>query len=112
MNFKEYQDFYTEHQKNYKLTNHLDSDYLLKLSVMSLGLVGEAGEVSEVIKKYIRDGNLNKELLKAELGDVLAYISNLCDLFGFTLEEVAEASIKKNKDRATRNVLQGAGNNR
>ncbi len=49
----------------------------------TLGLVGEAGEVAEKVKKVIRDkngifDNESKLGIKKELGDVLWYISNLC----------------------------------
>ena len=54
----------------------------------TLGLVGEAGEVAEKVKKVIRDkngifDNESKIGIKKELGDVLWYISNLCTELNF-----------------------------
>lgn len=82
-----------------------------------LGLVGEAGEVAEKIKKLIRDddGKLTKErreLLKKELGDVLWYIAALSEELGFKMSEVAEHTIEKLKSRSQRGVLKGDGDTR
>jgi len=65
-----------------------------------LGLVGEAGEVAEKVKKLIRDddgvlSDERKELLKKELGDVLWYVAATADEMGLTMSEVAEHTIKK-----------------
>ena len=53
------------------------------------GLVGEAGEVAEKVKKVIRDkngifDNESKLGIKKELGDVLWYVSNLCTCLLYT----------------------------
>ena len=83
----------------------------------TLGLVGEAGEVAEKVKKVIRDKNgifdqSDKDALKKELGDVLWYISNICYEFDFSLEEVALLNLKKLEDRALKGKIQGSGDNR
>ena len=54
----------------------------------TLGLVGEAGEVAEKIKKLIRDSNRfsNEEIIK-ELGDVVFYATALANYFESSLEE-------------------------
>ena len=61
----------------------------------TLGLVGEAGEVAEKVKKVLRDKNgffdeESKNAIKKELGDVLWYISNLCTELNFILNDVAK----------------------
>ena len=55
----------------------------------TLGLVGEAGEVAEKIKKLIRDSNRfsNQDIVK-ELGDVVFYATALANYFESSLEEV------------------------
>ena len=83
----------------------------------TLGLVGETGEVAEKIKKVIRDkngifDNETKLALKKELGDVLWYVSNLCDEFNFSLNDVAELNIKKLNLRVKRNKISGSGDER
>ena len=83
----------------------------------TLGLVGEAGEVAEKVKKVIRDKNCvfdkKEELaLKKELGDVLWYISNLCSEFNFSLDEVAQGNLDKLKLRASKGRISGSGDDR
>lgn len=66
----------------------------------ALGLVGEAGEVAELIKKHVHHHKpLDRDALAKELGDVLWYIAFLCELNGLTLEEVASASVVKLRQR-------------
>lgn len=83
----------------------------------TLGLVGEAGEVAEKIKKVIRDDNgiVNEEkqqLIKKELGDVLWYIAQICTELDLSMDEVAEFNIEKLYSRMQRNQLHGSGDNR
>lgn len=78
----------------------------------ALGLAGEAGEVAEKIKKWLRDGTFDRDLLAKELGDVLWYIANLASDLGFSLEEIAELNLVKLRSRSERGTLQGSGDNR
>jgi NTP pyrophosphatase (non-canonical NTP hydrolase) len=80
----------------------------------ALGLVGEAGEIAEKIKKAYRDngGQMDQELMKKELGDVLWYLAMLSEKMGFTLEDVAQTNIIKLEDRMKRGVLNGSGDKR
>ncbi len=79
----------------------------------TLGLVGEAGEISEKVKKWLRgDKELDKEAILSELGDPLWYITSLADDLGFTLQDVIDANVKKLTSRKERGVLKGDGDNR
>jgi NTP pyrophosphatase (non-canonical NTP hydrolase) len=78
----------------------------------TLGLVNEAG-----IKKVFRykNGEIGpetREALKAELGDVLWYIAQICTELDLNLDEVAEANITKLYDRMERGKIKGDGDNR
>ena len=78
-----------------------------------LGLVGEAGEVAEKLKKSFRDGAvLDKEGMIKELGDVLFYVAACANFYGSTLEKVANLNMKKLNSRKERGVLKGSGDNR
>lgn len=79
---------------------------------VALGLAGEAGEVAEKIKKWIRDGNINPEDIKKEMGDVCWYLAQLSTELGFRFEDVLNTNMKKLIDRKERAVLQGSGDNR
>jgi NTP pyrophosphatase (non-canonical NTP hydrolase) len=78
----------------------------------TLGLCGEAGEVAEKIKKYMRDGVLNDKEVAKELGDVLWYIANLAEDLGYDLAEIADMNLEKLADRQSRGVIKGSGDNR
>ena len=79
-------------------TKSHDSEYAILNG--ALGLCGEAGEVADVIKKHLFQGHeLDKAKIKDELGDVLWYISLLCDGIGYTMDEVMEKNIDKLRKR-------------
>jgi NTP pyrophosphatase (non-canonical NTP hydrolase) len=83
----------------------------------TLGLVNEAGEVAGKIKKVFRDkgGEISpetREALKAELGDVLWYLAQVCTELDLSLEDVAQANITKLYDRLERGKIKGDGDNR
>ncbi len=83
----------------------------------TLGLVGEAGEVAEKMKKVLRDdggviSEEKKEEITKELGDVLWYIANLSKELKIPLEDVAQKNIEKLQSRQQRNELHGSGDNR
>ncbi len=82
------------------------------LYIYSLGLAGEAGEVANLIKKVIRDDADITEPLKKELGDVLAYLTLLAELWGFDLQDIAASNITKLEQRRERGTLQGSGDDR
>lgn len=85
----------------------------------TIGLVGEAGEVADKVKKIIRDeGGVETlseksriDILK-EMGDVLWYLAALAQDLGSHLSEVAEMNIKKLKKRTIAGTLGGSGDDR
>lgn len=65
-----------------------------------LGLTGEAGEVSDLVKKGIfHEKGIDREHLEKELGDVMWYIALICHTCGYNLGEVMEKNIEKLKAR-------------
>lgn len=83
----------------------------------TLGLVGEAGEIANKVKKIMRDGDgvitddVRKTLSK-EIGDVMWYIGRLCSELDIYLDDVCSANLDKLLDRKNRNALKGSGDNR
>lgn len=82
------------------------------LSYTALGLASESGEYAGKIKKGIRDGTFDDKAAAAELGDVLWYVATAAHELGYDLDEIAHGVVKKLRDRAARNVIQGSGDNR
>jgi NTP pyrophosphatase (non-canonical NTP hydrolase) len=82
-----------------------------------LGLVGEAGEIAEKVKKLVRDKNsdltqLDRNDMAAEIGDVLWYAAVLASFLDLSLGDVAQRNIDKLADRQRRAVIGGSGDTR
>lgn len=77
-----------------------DLPYEAMCSNMCMGLAGEIGEVIDIMKKHIYQG---KELditdVIEEVGDVLWYIANFCNVNNITMDECMESNIKKLRKR-------------
>lgn len=106
----------------------------LGLAYCALKLNGEAGELAEHVGKAMRDDELmlsigfngnsapmfvagelsptRHALLIKEVGDVLWYVTALCNELGVTLDDVAETNVRKLFDRGERDALQGSGDER
>ncbi len=74
-----------------------------------LGLAGETGELMEAVKKRYRDwGHWNSAVISladspeiaSELGDVLWYLTKLCEQLGTSLEEIAQGNLDKLAERS------------
>lgn len=101
MNFDTYQN----------LANETDLGH--PLNYYFLGLVEESGEVAGLRKRFLRDeGNIEREKLVKELGDVLWYIAMIGRRYNITLEEVGVSNIEKLADRKARGVITGSGDDR
>lgn len=110
------------------------------VSYMFFNLVGELGEFASKIAKAIRKEQLcigsrgcnqhqnelniistnlsadNRATLDHELlleaGDILWQLSGLCEVMGWSLEDVAQANLQKLASRQQRGVIDGSGDNR
>jgi len=67
---------------------------------MCLGLQTESAEISDVFKKKLA---YNKDIdwinVKEEIGDLMWYISNFCNLNNWDLREILDTNIEKLKIR-------------
>lgn len=108
---------YQEAAKRYDLFRQTEDCKSPAFLEKVLGLVGEAGETADKIKKIIRDkdGVISeddrKEVAK-ELGDVLWYVASVARYLGVSLQEVADMNLEKLESRRQRNLLSGEGDNR
>jgi NTP pyrophosphatase (non-canonical NTP hydrolase) len=83
----------------------------------ALGLMGEAGEVADKLKKVLRDkggvlSDTDKLNVSKEIGDVLWYVAVLCAELNADLNAVAEGNLAKLASRQERGVLSGSGDDR
>ena len=70
--------------------------YMPNVLYAAIGMCGEAGEVSELVKKYAYHGHpIDTEHLARELGDVLWYVSYMADLFGYPLGQIMAMNQEK-----------------
>jgi len=74
-----------------------------ELAYYALGLVGEAGEFAERVKKVVYHGHEltvgEMDKMRAELGDVLWYLDRAAAKLGLGLEAVAAANVLKLEER-------------
>lgn len=89
-----------EYQAAASRTSDITKDLDTRLSISALGVAGEAGEVADLIKKWLGHGHSRDiQALVKELGDVLWYVSDIASMHGLSLSEVAQANIEKLKKR-------------
>ena len=88
------------------------------LEYLTLGLTGEAGEIANKVKKFIRDGASKEEYLAKrieigyEIGDVMWYCAVLADDLDMNLGHIMEINLEILADRKNRGMLSGSGDNR
>jgi|TARA_B110000285_G_scaffold201402_1_gene236024 NTP pyrophosphatase (non-canonical NTP hydrolase) len=91
--------------------------YTDKVVYPALGLVGEAGEVANKVKKVLRDkeGVFNegdRDDIAKELGDVLWYIAALATDMQLSLGYIASQNELKLSKRKANGTIGGSGDNR
>ena len=82
-----------------------------------LGLLCEAVEVADKLKKVIRDGDglltdPVRDAVAKELGDVLWYLAVLSYELDYDLNTIAQNNLDKLASRKARGVISGSGDNR
>ena len=113
MKFNEYQDKAAKYDLA-EASNDLKSvGFIEKV----LGLVGEAGETADKIKKILRDkdgvvSDEDRELIVKELGDTLWYIASISRYLEVPLSEVASGNIEKLESRYQRKRRDWRGHHR
>jgi len=102
----------TAYQEQAKTTAIFPADHALEY--LTLGLVGEAGEVANKIKKIFRDKKIFKADVEVadEIGDVLWYCAMLADYLDVDLGKIMENNLEKLSSRKKRGTLGGSGDRR
>lgn len=100
MELNEYQNFAKRTMNLGEIQDMPLVEFNLQLAVFGLGLGGEAGEATELIKKHLGHGHsLDLPKLTGELGDVLWYIAAIATMCGISLDEIAVMNREKLKAR-------------
>lgn len=105
MDLKEYQ----EKVKEFAVYPGANSGSFPEMNYLVLGLTSEAGEVAGKLKKLVRDGTLDEQAYLHEVGDVLWYLSMICNCIGVSIEEVAEMNYLKLSERKRSGTIKGSG---
>jgi len=94
MNIREYQKWvrgmWSSKNRELDLRDHF---------IMTTGLGGETGEVLDILKKQVRDSKLDMQHLIEELGDVLYYLTMICNAHEISLQEVIDCNVEKLNER-------------
>ena len=104
---------FKEYQVQARKTRAIPDEH--RVTYSTLGLVGEAGELANKVKKIARGDANRQELIdgiKGEMGDVLWYLAALSDDLEFSLEDVAKENLEKLRSRYDRGVIKGGRDNR
>jgi NTP pyrophosphatase (non-canonical NTP hydrolase) len=65
-----------------------------------LGMLGELGEIAEPVKKYLYSGHvLDVSHVEEEIGDLLWYLANLCNVLGIEMQHAMQRNIEKLQQR-------------
>lgn len=93
-----------------------------KINYITLGLSSESGEISSLVKKLQRDGEMTNgdfeltpaflDNMEGEIGDAVYYLANLAENLGMNLEDIIKKNQAKLESRKARGVLGGSGSNR
>jgi NTP pyrophosphatase (non-canonical NTP hydrolase) len=86
-------------RKTARYPKRREKEYLM------LGLMNEAGEVGGAFKKEIRDHKDNTDLIIDEMGDVLWYLTRLCDVYDIKLSELMVNNMDKLFNRMSKEQL-------
>jgi NTP pyrophosphatase (non-canonical NTP hydrolase) len=96
-----------------KFNENLSRDKMQDLLHASMGLVTEAGEFQDMLKKHVFYGKpLDEVNLKEEIGDVLWYCAIALEALGTDFESVMETNINKLKARYPEKFTEDKAENR
>ncbi len=105
--FEEYDEFMKQISEDFAVS---DPKHILELVVF--GLLEEAGEVAGKFKRKFREGKFDIDEITKELGDVLGYLTCICNELNISLESVANKNYEKLLNRKKNKTLLGQGDNR
>jgi len=94
--------FDKSHKLNFAWDQTITQDNLEILQFLTIALIGEAGEFSNVVKKIIRGDRLLNESfdeISSEIADIFIYTLKLCYQLDIDLEQAFLKKLKENEIR-------------
>lgn len=89
-----------DYQKLAARTRNMDLTNRESSAMLAMGLAGEAGEVTDYLKKVLfHDHDLELDVLEKEMGDVLWYLANLASEYNTTLTKIMQKNVDKLRER-------------
>lgn len=93
MNLKDYQ------KLTHRTAGNAMNDPDKQIMNWGLGIAGEAGDVAGCIKKTVAHKNDQLPGIRENIGDTMWYISEICNFYGWSLDEILEENIEKLRAR-------------
>lgn len=96
------QEFDSKHKSKFPWNCEITDDNLEMLEFLLVSLLGELGEVSNIVKKVVRGDFLledKKAEIAEEMADMFIYMMKLSYQMGIDLESACLEKIKKNQER-------------
>ena len=115
INMAEYLDFSerTENKNFSEISARCQDEGVIRLLHGSMGLVTEAGELLDAMKKHLFYGKpIDMVNIQEEIGDSLFYIAAMCRFLGISFEDAADKNIKKLRSRYPNNFSEYDAENR
>lgn len=89
-----------EYQEASKRTNADLGSVLMNELHMVLGMQTEVAEIADVYKKHVAYGrDLDLINIKEEIGDLMFYVVNMCNIHNWDLRDIMQTNIEKLKAR-------------
>lgn len=90
---------FQEYQEQARRTQRKDLPLWATRAHALFGLASEVGEVLGLHQKVHQGHPMDENALRLELGDVLWFVSELCDVYGWQMEDIARANLIKLRNR-------------
>lgn len=90
---------FNEYQEQARRTQRSDLPVWALREHALYGLTSEVGEVMGLHQKVHQGHPMEETALRLEIGDVMWFIAELCDVYGWSMSDIAAANIEKLRNR-------------
>jgi NTP pyrophosphatase (non-canonical NTP hydrolase) len=90
---------FNEYQEQARRTQRSDLPMWALREHALYGLTSEVGEVMGLHQKVHQGHPMDETALRLEIGDVMWFVAELCDVYGWSMSDIAAANIEKLRNR-------------